>query len=289
MWFLNLIRWKNLLIILLMQGLIFSFFCQEDYQFFSLTSDDYISLWLICLGTLAITAAGNIVNDIYDRKIDAVNKPGRNAVNYKLSLSKAWLIAVVLNVAGIVIGLLVDGRLAVVNLVVVFLLWLYSYKLKCTPLLGNLVVAVLMGLSVWVVDYAADFCSPLPFYLYVMFAIFTGLVREMVKDLEDVEGDSAAGCKTLPVLAGISFSKNLAAATQFFGTLIIAAGCYYLVREQPLWHMIYFSAAVILPMLVLFVMIVTAKQKAHYSRISAGLKIIMVTGLFYLPLAHYIS
>lgn len=288
MWFLNLLRWKNLLIVAVMQIMVFTFFCQEDFQRFAFASDDYFLLWLICFSTLAITASGNIINDIYDREIDEVNKPRYNTIGVRLSVSNAWLIAWTLNILGIGFGFLVDSRLGIVNLLVVLFLWLYSYKLKCMPLLGNLVVAVLMGLAVWVVNYAADFCS-LPFYLYVMFAALTGLVREMVKDLEDIEGDSAVGCKTLPVAVGTAFSKSLTAAIQFFGTLIIAGGCYYLMRGKPLWHLIYFGIAVIFPMLVLFVMIAIAKQKRDYSRISGGLKLIMVTGLLYLPLAYYLS
>jgi 4-hydroxybenzoate polyprenyltransferase len=286
MWFLNLIRWKNLLIVALTQVLVFFLICPNEV--FLIDGDGYFNLVVLCVSTLTVTAAGNSTNDIYDRKIDSVNKPGSNSVGDKISTSSAWLLASALNLTGVGLGFLIDVRLGITNVVVAILLWLYSYKLKCIPLLGNLVVAVCMGLVVWVVSYANGFCSPLPFSLYVMFSMITGLVREIVKDIEDVEGDNQNNCKTLAVAAGVPFAKNLAAAVQFFGALLIAAGSYYLVRDEAIWHLLYFSAAVVLPMLILFGMIIAAKTKHDYGRISAGLKLIMLTGLLYLPLAHYL-
>lgn len=286
MWFLNLIRWKNLLILTMMQTLVFTFICQQTFEIF--TSDYYSGLLIVVMATLCITAAGNIVNDIFDRRIDALNKPGRNVVDVRISAANAWLLAAVLNLAGIGLGFITDMRFGIINMFVVIILCLYSVKLKCVPLLGNIAVALCMGLSVWVVTYAADFCAPLPFSLYVMFAMITGLVREIVKDIEDVEGDKQNHCKTLAVAGGAPFAKNLAAAVQFFGTLLIAYGCYYLVSDEPLWHLFYFTGAVLLPMLILFVMIILAKTKKDYGRISAGLKLIMLAGLLYLPLAYYL-
>lgn len=286
MWFLNLIRWKNLLIILVMQVLIFTFACQEEFQFF--TSDYYTELMTVCIATLCVAGAGNIVNDIYDRKIDDLNKPGINAVGRRITASNALLIAVALDATGIFLGVITRFEFGVITILTAGLLWLYSYKLKCIPLLGNLVVAICMGLSVWVVNYSTDFCAPLPLGVYLMFAMITGLVREIVKDIEDIEGDRENGCRTIAVFAGIPFAKTLAAAVQFFGTLLIAYGCYYLIRDEPGWHLIYFAAAVILPMLILFAMIILAKTKKDYGRISAGLKLIMLAGLLYLPLAYYL-
>jgi 4-hydroxybenzoate polyprenyltransferase len=285
MWFLDLIRWKNLLIILLMQGLVYFFLCQDaGYS----DNQNFQNLVLVWVATVSITAAGNIVNDIRDREIDALNKPGKNAVGVQISLRNAYILYVVLNLLGILLAFLLRSEFGILSLGTAILLALYSLKLKCVPIAGNLSVAICMGLSVWVVSYATEFCVESSLFIFIMFAAITGLVREMVKDIEDIEGDSAAGCKTLPVAAGVLFSKSLAAAVQFFGSIIIAAGAYYLVHEKPLWHLVYFGLAVVLPMLILFIMITLAKQKADYSRISTGLKIIMVTGLLYLPLAYYL-
>jgi 4-hydroxybenzoate polyprenyltransferase len=292
-WFLNLIRWKNLLIIMVMQACVLAFICAHEVSpeplFSTLDTYYFHSLIALLAATVPIAAAGNIINDIYDRRIDAVNKPDRNAVGAHISLKNAWRLWTLLNGAGIIAGYILSPPLGLINLGVAILLWLYSFRLKCIPVLGNLVVAFCMGLSVWVTSFAQDYCDLFGLFIYSFFAALTGLIREMVKDLEDIEGDSVNKCNTLPVAVGRSFAKNLTAATQFFATLAIAAESYMMVRLFPDWHLYYFGFAVVLPMLILFVAITLAKTKKDYSRISTGLKLVMLLGLAYLPIAYYFA
>src|SRR5688572_15502903 len=111
MWFLNLVRWKNLLIIMVMQGLVLYFICDEpdfldDGEWITFFGASPILLILIWLATISIAAAGNIINDVYDRKIDSINKPGKNVIGAEISFRNSILLVLGLNVAGIILGFL---------------------------------------------------------------------------------------------------------------------------------------------------------------------------------------
>ena len=161
---------------------------------------------LLCLGTVLITAAGYVINDYYDVKIDYINKPERVVVGRFLKRRSIIILHATLNTLGVLAGVLVSWQIGVINFLVIGLLWLYSNQLKRLPLLGNLTVALLTGLSVFVV-YVLHRESIFLFATYSFFAFFISLIREIIKDMEDVEGDKKFDCKTLPITIGIRKSK----------------------------------------------------------------------------------
>src|SRR5688572_18811611 len=109
-------------------------------------------LFILSVSTVSIAAAGYIINDYYDVKIDYINKPERVVIGKSIARRYAILFHVVLSGIGIILGFLVSWRIVAINILSVFLLWLYSNNLKRLPFIGNLTVAFLTGLSVWILE-----------------------------------------------------------------------------------------------------------------------------------------
>ena len=173
---LKLTRFWNLFIIGLAQyftaGLLINRSAIFDWRLFILSSS-----------TIMIAAGGYIINDYYDVKIDLVNKPERVVIGKTITRRYAILFHTVLSLAGIGLGLILNWKLGAVNFVSVFLLWLYSNKLKREPLSGNIVVALLTGISIQIVDFLYHSGNPL-ILIYAVFAFFITLVREIIKAYE---------------------------------------------------------------------------------------------------------
>ncbi len=199
----KLIRWINLLIVGVTQYAA-AYFLIESMELRTLIMDP--KMILLSLGTIMITAAGYVINDYYDIKIDYVNKPDRVVVGRFVKRRQIIILHATLNTLGILAGVLVSWQIGVINFLVVGLLWLYSNQLKRLPLLGNVTVALLTGLSVFIV-YVHYRESIFLFATYAFFAFFISLIREIIKDMEDVEGDKKFELKTLPLVIGIRNSK----------------------------------------------------------------------------------
>jgi 4-hydroxybenzoate polyprenyltransferase len=173
---------------------------------------------LLTLSVIVIAAAGYIINDYFDVSIDAVNKPEKVIIGRHISPDTAFRIYVALNVLGIIAGFYLalkvgNYKLGFINLLSAGLLWLYSSLYKKKFLLGNLVIAFLSAL----VPLIVAFFEPMREYAsfgfikaYAAFAFLMTLVREIIKDIEDIEGDKAEGATTMPVYIGIIPSKIIA-------------------------------------------------------------------------------
>src|SRR5688572_15521391 len=178
---LKLTRFGNLLIIGLAQ------YFTAGYLIGVQTLDDSRLLFL-SFSTIIIAAAGYIINDYYDVKIDYINKPERVVIGRNIPRRYAILFHVLLSGAGILLAFFLSWRIVAVNVVSVFLLWLYSNNLKRLPFIGNLTVAFLTGLSVWMLEIYYRTGNSLVL-IYASFAFFMTLVREIIKDMEDLKGD----------------------------------------------------------------------------------------------------
>ena len=167
---------------------------------------------LIFLAVFLITGAGNVVNDYYDRKIDAVNRPKRPIPSGRISSKSALNYSLVLFVAGCLLAGLVNQICFLVAALNSAILFFYARNLKTTPLAGNLCVAYLTG-STFLFGGATTgqvglLANQVPFLL----SFLATMSREIAKDIEDMEGDRMGGAKTLPILAGEKLSAILAAA-----------------------------------------------------------------------------
>ena len=160
------------------------------------------------------------------------------------------------------------------NILSVFLLWLYSNNLKRLPFVGNLTVAFLTGLAVIIVDlfYGKDNSLVL---IYALFAFFMTLVREVIKDMEDLKGDNSFGCKTLPIVWGIRKTKILIYVILIvFGGVVIVLNQLY--QALPFkYHLIF----LFVPLLWLFLRLIRADMKKDFTRLSIYCKVIMMLGI----------
>ncbi len=233
-----------------------------------------LPLFLLSASTIAIAAGGYIINDYYDVKIDYINKPERVIIGKKITRRYAILFHVVLSLLGIVMGLYLSWRIGAINVLSVFLLWLYSNNLKRLPFIGNLMVAILTGLSIFVVEIFYNTDNPL-ILIYALFAFFMTLVREIIKDMEDLKGDDSFGCKTLPIIWGIRRTKFL-----LYIILVVFAGVVVFLNQLytalPFkYHLIF----LFVPLLWLLFKLIRADMKKDFTRLSIYCKVIMMLGI----------
>jgi geranylgeranylglycerol-phosphate geranylgeranyltransferase len=166
---------------------------------------------LIFLAVFLVTGAGNAVNDYYDRKIDAVNRPERPIPSKRMSATAAFNYSLALFAASCLLAGLVNQHCLAIAVLNSALLFLYARSLKATPLAGNLCVAYLTG-SAFLFGGAASGLAGLEANLIPFFLSFLATMsREIMKDVEDMDGDRQSGAKTLPILVGKRPSAALAA------------------------------------------------------------------------------
>lgn len=238
------------------------------------------SLWLI-LPAILSAAAGYIVNDIYDIITDAINKPERCTVNNTISKKNAWILYFILSLSSIGISIFFSFYYFLVILAVNILLYLYAFKIKGTPIIGNLLVALLSAsvitcclLLIKIETWAGYF----NFMGYTIFAFFISLIREIVKDMQDIEGDIAAGYKTYPILNGVKGSKVLIYALI---TIQILLGSIYAVIT---YGIDLYVSSIIMSMITLVLLLfinwlAKSKTKEDYRKCSMLLKALMLLGV----------
>jgi 4-hydroxybenzoate polyprenyltransferase len=265
----RLTRFWNLVIIALAQYFAVIFLLSLGYSALS----DW-RLFALSLSTVLIAAAGYIINDYYDIKIDLINKPDRVVIGKSITRRYAIFFHTSISIIGIAIGFLLNWKIGFINFVCVFLLWLYSNNLKRQPLTGNLVVAILTGLSIGLVNLLYQSPNRLVI-IYALFAFFMTLLREIVKDMEDMKGDNTFGCKTLPIVWGIRKTKWLLyAITALFSVVVLILNFQFKLMPHS-----YFLAFLFLPMFVLIVRLIKADTKNEFYKLSQLCKVIMLLGI----------
>ncbi len=299
--FFKLIRYQNLLMIILMQVLI-------KYGLFNsfgitITLSD-LGFLMLCLSTVFIAAAGNVINDIHDVETDKINKPAQNLVGTTISLSTANTIYIILSILGVGIGFFLSNLIgkpgfSAIFIVISALLYLYATYLKQLLIVGNVVISVLVAFSILIVGLYDLMPVITPenqqtqstiFSLlldYALFAFLINWLREMVKDQEDIKGDYNAGRNTLPIALGADRTNMVIFA---IGLLPLAAVVYYLYQYlfSNLYAVLYTLLFIVAPLLYFLIQIWTAKTRKHYKALSLLLKLIMLMGIITLGLYQFI-
>jgi 4-hydroxybenzoate polyprenyltransferase len=230
-------------------------------------------LYLLVLSTVIITAAGYMINDYYDVKIDYVNRPREVVVGKGIKRRVVIFLHTLFNFSAIGLGWLVSPRVALINFTAAFLLWLYSNRLKREPFIGNLTVAFLTGLSVYLVAYYYQ-KNELLVLTYAIFAFFLNLIREIIKDIEDRPGDRKHGCRTLPIVIGFRKTKQVifVIAISFVGAILTVT---FKISNTHLY--LFFG---ILGFVFIWFMwkVYRADRKDHFTQLSAWAKLLMLAG-----------
>ncbi|RAJ02515.1 4-hydroxybenzoate polyprenyltransferase [Chitinophaga skermanii] len=253
---------------------------------------------LLCLSTILIAAAGYIINDYFDINIDLVNKPDKMVV--EKIISRRWAMAwhTILNMAGVSIGFIVAWQIGKIYLgftqvICSLLLWFYSTSFKRQVLIGNVVISVLTALSVVVVGFYEKkiyesfeaIMSPEGRSLikiigvYALFAFIISMVREVIKDLEDVIGDSKDGCRTIPIVWGVLPAKQLCYILLLTLQVLILAIDFKVISLGWYFSVVYLVLCVHIPSLYAYFLLRKANLPAEYHKVSSLIKVIMLTGI----------
>lgn len=308
MTFLHLFRWPNLAIVILTQYLLRHSVLYLSYKGSGVSLG--FSEWqfaALVLATVLSAAAGYLINDIYDYQIDLVNKPDKVIVGKKLSIAAAWRLYIGIHLIALVLVAGLAWQLHLYHLLWFFpfiwlLLWLYSYKLKRMAIWGNLAVALFCSavvLLVWWVEtesyqqfqvrsatQASLTTGVLVFY--ACFAFLSTLYREVVKDIQDMEGDARYGCRTLPIVWGYEGAKALSLALGASVAGFIVAWYAWAWPQLSRWSVAYTFALLLIPSLYSVYLLTQAHALAAYGKVSKQIKLLMLFGLLYLPVVFYL-
>ena len=289
--FFQLIRYKNLLMVLLTMiltkyALINSFISNP-----SLTSIDFI---ILSLSILFITAGGYIINDLYDIEADTINKPLKVYISKSISKKNAWFIYLLSSTLGVSLGIYLSviknsDFLSFYFIGTTLLLFLYSVLLKKQVFIGNLCISLLVALPIYLL-YKFDsnsktisnilqyfFLSIAVFY-YMFFAFLTTMIREIIKDIEDINGDYLVKLKTLPILIGKTRARNISIflSVVLLLFLFLVSSNYFISKK-------YFLGTIMLMISIIVVHFIfkswNASTKKQFHYLSNLMKLIMFTGI----------
>ena len=279
---LQLTRANNLLI--MWATLALSYYCLTDY----LTADDLLTLRFIalCISVILTAAAGYIINDYLDVNIDLTNKPQKVIIGKIISRRWAMLLHFSFNTCAVFIGLYLKLSLGLSILICTFLLWLYSVYFKKQFLSGNILVAVLSAFVIIILPFFNPQISNYMVWAYALFAFGLTLIREIVKDAEDLRGDSKFNCRTLPIVLGVRKTKRILITLVLVYVLLITSHVFIGNSQIPFRHfygnvlyVLYMLLFVAAPLVTTTYMLYRADVKSDFTRLSTLYKLIMVAGL----------
>jgi geranylgeranylglycerol-phosphate geranylgeranyltransferase len=236
------------------------------------------NLNLIFLSSIAaalVAASGNIINDIYDIESDKIAHPKRVIVLGTMTKQESWYLYAVLNFISAIIAASLSAVLLAIVLLTILLLFSYSSYLKGLPLFGNIIIALITGLAFIYGGLAAN--NPVAAIVPAVFAFLINLIREIVKDMEDVEGDTKAGLISFPIKFGFQKSKILILFITF--TLILYTVFPFIIK---LYKIEYFIVVMVFvnPLLILCLkFLFDTKIEKSLPVVSNILKLNMILGL----------
>lgn len=307
--FFNLIRWKNISIVIFSKLLIWVCVILPLQDVFGLPLFlNSINFTILCTSTAMLAAAGYIINDYFDIRIDLRNRPEKVIIGKIIKLRWAMIWHSLFNIAGIALAGYLAYKighygLLFIQIITTILLWLYSTHLKKQYISGNVVVALLTALSLFTIAcyepslyafFQLKFFIPIggqltlnPFIIiciYTFFAFMLTWIREIVKDMEDFKGDAEEGCITMPIKIGLKKT------TTFVYILSIATCIPILIAVYEMWvhhwyiMALYLVVGILVPLVWVCYRLAQNTTAVHYERLSKWLKLMMIIGIITLPL-----
>lgn len=267
-----------------------------DLQNIPLALNDWQYLLLV-LATVTIAAGGYLINNVFDQETDKINKPQDVVVGKSISESNAYMLYTVLNIIGVGIGFYLSNYIgkpsfSAVFIVIAATLYLYASSLKQSLLIGNFLIAVITSFSIIIIGifdlypilttensrlYGLMFKVLLD---YALFCFIINFIRELVKDLEDVDGDYNLGMNTLPIAFGVARTSKLVFGLSFIplALLLWYTNTYYIAYN------LYFGAAytlffIVAPLLYFTIKMSSAKTQKEFRHLSNVLKLVLFFGI----------
>lgn len=260
----------------------------------------WIDFLILVISTCLITAAGYVINDYFDIRADLINK-GTIIVGNTITRRMAMMYHNVFNILGVIGGTYVSARIGFIWLGIFFvlisgLLYFYSATYKRQFLIGNIIVSLLVAavpmvvvvydaapVYAWYSQAATDFQGVAILFWWVggfaLFAFMTTLIREIIKDMEDCEGDRETGRKTLPVISGLLTCRTVVVLLSAITVALLYFVWYrYLTDTLTL---VYVSLLLVLPLILVIIRVVSSNEKRHFHFASRLMKLIMLAGILY--------
>lgn len=302
--FLKLVRWPNLLFIALTQVLFVYCIVEPVYAIAGKVPVVHGSTFLLlCLSSVLVAAAGYIINDYFDLDIDLVNKPDKLVVEKIIPRRWTIILHLVLSIAGILIGFYLDYAtpirfLGIANTVCVLLLFVYSISLKKKLLAGNTLISLLTAWVVLVITWCEftsyprvggiDFAKLSRYtFLYAGFAFVISIIREVIKDMEDIEGDRKYGCTTMPIVWGLHASKIFVAVWMVVLIGVLTILQFYVLTFKWWVSAVYCIVFIIAPLINTFRDLFNANDPKDFHRLSTKVKLVMFTGILSIIFIKY--
>ncbi len=298
--YLALIRIPNLVMIIVAQCIIrYGFFNHLNVEI-SLNTKSFV---LLVLATALIAAGGYIINDIYDIVADKINKPNKCIVQASINIKKAKFLYYLCTFTGVGLGFFISTQIQKPLYTLYFCsiamgLYVYSRFLKTIPLLGNILISVIVALSILIVGVFELLPSSNSYNInsqmivfstlkdIAIFAFMINFLREIVKDIEDIQGDYVARYRTIPIILGIKRTAQITAVMGLINVMIISMYTFtYLYNEK--WTVAIVLFGIIAPLGYVCAQLWEATSKKQFKRLSLFLKIIMFNGICAIPLISY--
>lgn len=311
--FLNLIRWQNLLIVILTMilmryAVIAPLISKIGVVLINGSGDTspmmlqlpLYNFVLLVFATVCITSGGYVINDYFDVKTDLINK-GKVIVGTKIPRQKAMMWHNIFNAAGVSAGFYISWNAGYIwfgamFLIVSGLLYFYSASYKRQFLIGNLIVALLTAmvpLLVVIFEWPALYkyymvnAVDMPEFNFIfywiggfaLFAFLTTLTREIIKDIEDFEGDQAYGRNTIPIVIGVLPARLATVSIIIITVILLYLTWYFFIND--IITLVYLSATIVIPLIYAIVTVLKSSSRKELHRASSVMKIVMLTGILY--------
>lgn len=299
--FFKLIRWPNLVFIALTQ-ILFYFFVYTPMLKVAAKGNQNLYFYLLVIASILIAAAGYIINDYFDVQIDSINKPDKIVIGKTIKRRWAIILHWFFSGIGILLSVFVSYKttiwsIAIVNIISVFALWVYSAIFKKKLLSGNLIIAALTSWTILVIYFfvganivslngwnnSYNIFDERRFFkvalVYAGFAFVMTLIREVIKDLEDMEGDRKYDCKTMPIVWGVPASKVFVAVWIIVAATTLAIVQLYAWQSGRWIAAMYFIITLIVPLFYLLKEFRYAITTEDYAKLSTIVKMIILAGI----------
>ena len=287
----SVVRGYNIPIIILAQYLSAIFILAPEQRALNILLD--FNLFILVFASALTIASGYIINNFYDSKKDLINRPNKSMLDRLVSQKTKLNVYFTLNFIVALMALFVSWRAFLFFSMYIFLIWFYSHKIKKQPFIGNLMSAFLAVLPFFAIllyyynqipfEEIENYSSQLAvIFAHASFLFLLLLIREMIKDLENLKGDLANNYKTIPIVYGEKFSKNIISVLIITTVLPV----YILIEIYDVGYMdTYFYGCLIV--LVIFVLALQkATQKEQFLRLHNVLKFLIVAGVFCIVLIN---
>jgi len=270
--FFSVVRGYNIVVVVLAQYLSAVFIFGSQSRAITVLTDG--SLFLLIFSSALAIASGYIINNFYDSEKDLINRPFKSLLDKKISKETQFKVYFFLNFLSVLLAWLVSWRAAAFYAVYIFILWFYSHKLKKYPIIGNITASLLVLLPFFgILMHFQNFSWGIfahGFYLYLII-----LIREFVKDLENIKGDFANNYQTIPVRFGTNLSKSLIT----FLVLITLLPAFALITYYEVGYMQYYFNISSRLLLAFIIFLYQANSQLEYKKLHILLKLIILLGV----------